>query len=193
MKTIYLLAAAMAATFALPASAQSPKLVMDEMKVPSDPGIEIYLRNKRPADMTSFRPERTLLFVHGATYPAHAAFDLALDLLHHRRYLFGRPLSIAASGRCRDYHFKLPLSFRRAAFSGAENQKPPPVTNGKEYAGYLATLQGIQIHGAACLLEARTAPGQQLLCRAHTLAVIVGRRISADNSANPSKGVGANF
>src|SRR5882762_8860448 len=79
MKTIYLLAAAMAATFALPASAQSPKLVMDEMKVPSDPGIEIYLRNKRPADMTSFRPEHTLLFVHGATYPAHAAFDLALD------------------------------------------------------------------------------------------------------------------
>jgi len=79
MKTIYLLAAAMAASFALPASAQSPKLVMDEMKVPSDPGIEIYVRNKRPADMTSFRPERTLLFVHGATYPAHAAFDLALD------------------------------------------------------------------------------------------------------------------
>jgi pimeloyl-ACP methyl ester carboxylesterase len=79
MKTIYLLAAAMAATFAIPASAQSPKLVMEETKVPSAPGIEIYVRNKRPADMTSFRPERTLLFVHGATYPAHAAFDLALD------------------------------------------------------------------------------------------------------------------
>jgi pimeloyl-ACP methyl ester carboxylesterase len=79
MKTIYLPAAAMAATFATQASAQSPKLVMEEMKVPSAPGIEIYVRNKRPADMTSFRPERTLLFVHGATYPAHAAFDLALD------------------------------------------------------------------------------------------------------------------
>jgi pimeloyl-ACP methyl ester carboxylesterase len=79
MKSIYLLAAAMAATFATQASAQSPKLVMEEMKVPSAPGIEIYVRNKRPADMTSFRPERTLLFVHGATYPAHAAFDLALD------------------------------------------------------------------------------------------------------------------
>ena len=36
-----------------------------------DPGIEIYVRNKRPADMTAFRPERTVLFVHGATYPAH--------------------------------------------------------------------------------------------------------------------------
>ena len=29
--------------------------------------------------MTAFRPERTVLFVHGATYPAHAAFDLQLD------------------------------------------------------------------------------------------------------------------
>ena len=28
--------------------------------------------------MTSFRPERTVLFVHGATYPAHTAFDLKL-------------------------------------------------------------------------------------------------------------------
>jgi len=37
------------------------------------------VRNKRPANMTTFRPERTVLFVHGATYPAHAAFDLKLD------------------------------------------------------------------------------------------------------------------
>ncbi len=44
-----------------------------------DPGIEIYVRNKRPADMASFRPERTLLFAHGATYPAHTTFDLKLD------------------------------------------------------------------------------------------------------------------
>jgi len=51
-----------------------------EMMVKSpDPGIEIYVRNKRPADMTSFRLERTLLYVHGATYPASTAFDLPLD------------------------------------------------------------------------------------------------------------------
>src|SRR4029079_14922484 len=30
------------------------------------------------SNMTAFRTERTLLFVHGATYPAHAAFDLKL-------------------------------------------------------------------------------------------------------------------
>ena len=44
-----------------------------------DPGIEIFVRNKRPADMDSFRPARTVLFVHGATYPAHTNFDLPLD------------------------------------------------------------------------------------------------------------------
>jgi pimeloyl-ACP methyl ester carboxylesterase len=50
------------------------------MMVPAvDPGIEIYVRNKRPAELNAFRPERTVLFVHGATYPAHAAFDLKLD------------------------------------------------------------------------------------------------------------------
>src|SRR4029079_3546736 len=43
-----------------------------------DAGIELFVRNKRPANMTAFRPERTVLFVHGATYPAHAAFDLKL-------------------------------------------------------------------------------------------------------------------
>jgi hypothetical protein len=40
-----------------------------------DPGIEIYVRNKRPAEMKSFRPERTILFVHGATYPAHTPYS----------------------------------------------------------------------------------------------------------------------
>jgi pimeloyl-ACP methyl ester carboxylesterase len=62
------------------ARAQSQSLVTEEMMVKSpDPGIEIFVRNKRPANMNSFRPERTVLFVHGATYPAHAAFDLKLD------------------------------------------------------------------------------------------------------------------
>jgi pimeloyl-ACP methyl ester carboxylesterase len=62
------------------AGAQSQPLVTEEMMVRSpDPGIEIFVRNKRPANMNSFRPERTVLFVHGATYPAHAAFDLKLD------------------------------------------------------------------------------------------------------------------
>ena len=44
-----------------------------------DPGIKLYVRNKRPESIKTFSPERTLLYVHGATYPSETAFDLALD------------------------------------------------------------------------------------------------------------------
>jgi pimeloyl-ACP methyl ester carboxylesterase len=53
-------------------------IITEEMMVPSEPGIDIFVRNKRPADLTAFRPERTVLFVHGSTYPAHTGFDIPL-------------------------------------------------------------------------------------------------------------------
>ena len=90
MRSAYLLAAAFTAAFATQAWTQSPKVVMEEMMVPSEPGIEIYVRNKRPADLSAFRPERTLLFVHGATYPAHTSFDLKLDGLSWMDYIAAR-------------------------------------------------------------------------------------------------------
>ena len=57
----------------------SAAIVMEEFKVPSDAGIQIYVRNKRPANMTQFSPAKTVIYVHGATYPASTAFDLQLD------------------------------------------------------------------------------------------------------------------
>ncbi|MBX9844488.1 MAG: alpha/beta hydrolase [Xanthobacteraceae bacterium] len=56
----------------------SAQIVTEEMMVPSEPGIEIYVRNKRPADLKAFTPEKTVLFVHGSTYPAHTGFDIPL-------------------------------------------------------------------------------------------------------------------
>ena len=56
----------------------------------SDAGIEIFVRNKRPADRQTFRPERTVLYVHGATYPASTAFDLKLDGLSWMEYIAAR-------------------------------------------------------------------------------------------------------
>src|SRR5712672_1098588 len=86
-----LILAAVAAIAATQVQAQTPKVVMEEMMVPSvDSGIEIYVRNKRPADMTAFRPERTVLYVHGATYPASTAFDLKLDGQSWMDYLAAR-------------------------------------------------------------------------------------------------------
>ena len=44
-----------------------------------DDGISLHLRNKRPAEYYSGKPEQTVLFIHGATFPGTATFDLALD------------------------------------------------------------------------------------------------------------------
>jgi pimeloyl-ACP methyl ester carboxylesterase len=57
----------------------TPAIAVDEMMVPaSDAGIEIFVRNKRPAAMRSFTPARTVVFVHGATNPASTGFDMPL-------------------------------------------------------------------------------------------------------------------
>jgi pimeloyl-ACP methyl ester carboxylesterase len=73
------------------AQAQAPRLVTEEMMVKSpDPVVEIYVRNKRPADLAAFRPERTVLYVHGATYPSETAFDLRLDGLSWMEYIATR-------------------------------------------------------------------------------------------------------
>jgi pimeloyl-ACP methyl ester carboxylesterase len=56
-----------------------PEIASREFMVASPrPGIEIYVRNKHLAGLARFGPSRTLLFVHGATYPASTSFDLAL-------------------------------------------------------------------------------------------------------------------
>ncbi len=50
---------------------------MQEFMVPaSDPGIQLYVRNKHPKGTQSFSADRVLVYVHGATYPAETAFDL---------------------------------------------------------------------------------------------------------------------
>src|ERR1700733_12321401 len=62
------------------ARAEPAGLVTEHAMVASpQPGEEIYVRNKHPAGMVHFRPDRTLVFVQGATYPASTSFDLELD------------------------------------------------------------------------------------------------------------------
>jgi pimeloyl-ACP methyl ester carboxylesterase len=62
------------------ALADEPKLETESYLIPSvDPGIQLYIRNKHPAGVTSFAGDRILLYVHGATYPSETAFDLPLN------------------------------------------------------------------------------------------------------------------
>src|SRR4029453_17298666 len=59
--------------------------------IPSaDPGIQLYIRNKRPADMTRFSGERTVLYVHGTTQASSTTFDLALDGVSWMDYIARR-------------------------------------------------------------------------------------------------------
>src|ERR1700678_3304315 len=62
-----------------PVNAQEPKLERSDTMIPSgDAGIELFVRNKHLAGHES-SPDKILLFVHGATYPAETAFALPIE------------------------------------------------------------------------------------------------------------------
>src|SRR5258708_37038332 len=74
------LACLVASTFASAgAQAKGPKLETTDTMIPSgDAGIQLFVRNKHPAGKEA-PPDKILLFVHGATYPAETAFDLPIE------------------------------------------------------------------------------------------------------------------
>lgn len=54
-------------------------VVTEEFFIPSDTeNLNLFVRNKRLKDHDTFRAEKAILFVAGATYPASTTFDLAL-------------------------------------------------------------------------------------------------------------------
>ena len=87
LKTIFLgsLFCFMGLGFAADPSAVS--IEMHEYRVASEPGIEIYVRNKHLKGQTKFSGAKTLIYVHGATYPSETAFDLSLDGLSWMEYI----------------------------------------------------------------------------------------------------------
>src|SRR3954447_27044641 len=79
---------ALAIALISPASADTPKLESESYQIPAaDPGIQLYIRNKHPAGVTSFVAEKVLLYVHGATSPSETAFDLPLNGLSMMDYI----------------------------------------------------------------------------------------------------------
>jgi len=64
----------------LPSGAAAAEVVTEDFFVPSEQqGLSLYLHNKHRDDYGEPRPERTVLFLHGASYPAHASFDLPVE------------------------------------------------------------------------------------------------------------------
>jgi len=67
------------------------KIEMNEYMVQSDtPGISLYVRNKHLAGVKKFTAEKTLLYVHGSTYPSETAFDLSLGGVSWMEYMAAR-------------------------------------------------------------------------------------------------------
>jgi pimeloyl-ACP methyl ester carboxylesterase len=95
MQHIKLIAVLTAAALSVPALLAScvaadmaPKLLTEEFMIEAaDPGTQLYVRNKRPADMNQFTSEKTLLFVHGITLPSEATFDFQIEGLSWMDYI----------------------------------------------------------------------------------------------------------
>jgi pimeloyl-ACP methyl ester carboxylesterase len=81
---------------ALPArAADRPPIVTEDAMVPApDAGLQLFVRNKHPADLTEFSAQRTVLFVHGATYPAETTFDLKLGGFSWMDYIAERGFDV---------------------------------------------------------------------------------------------------
>jgi pimeloyl-ACP methyl ester carboxylesterase len=61
------------------AIAREPKIESSDTMIPSgDAGVQLFVRNKHLAGRET-SPDKILLFVHGATYPAETAFDLPIE------------------------------------------------------------------------------------------------------------------
>jgi pimeloyl-ACP methyl ester carboxylesterase len=90
--TIQLLSGALLLALSMNLSAATdPPLTTEEFMVPAgDPGISLYVRNKRPQGVNTFADDRILLYVHGATYPSETAFDLQLNGLSWMDYIARR-------------------------------------------------------------------------------------------------------
>ena len=82
-------------TVADQAAAQPAGVAFEEVLIPGAlPNTQIYLRNKRGEAGGPARPERTILCVHGATYPASTAFDLPLSGVSWMDYMAGRGFDV---------------------------------------------------------------------------------------------------
>jgi pimeloyl-ACP methyl ester carboxylesterase len=128
----------------------SDPVVTAEAMVPSDPGISVYVRNKRLASLTTFTAAKTVLFVHGATYPSETSFDLPVGGTSWMDYIAKAGydvwlVDVRGYGR----------STRPAAMDQAPQANPP----------FATTEEAVRDVGAAVdyILQARTVPKLNLI------------------------------
>jgi pimeloyl-ACP methyl ester carboxylesterase len=114
-------------------------LVTEEFMVPSEgAGVRLYVRNKVPGSMERFSAEKTVLFVHGATYPAETTFDLQVGGFSWMEYIARQGydvylVDVRGYGR----------STRPPAMSRAPGDNPPFATTEEAAADVAAAVRFI--------------------------------------------------
>jgi pimeloyl-ACP methyl ester carboxylesterase len=110
--------------------------ITEEFMIPgADPGVQLYVRNKRLRSLATFKPDNIVLFVHGATYPAETSFDLQLDGLSWMDYIASRGydvylMDVRGYGR----------SSRPAEMDEPANRNPPIVRTSTAARDYEAAV-----------------------------------------------------
>jgi pimeloyl-ACP methyl ester carboxylesterase len=120
-------------------AAQPARLVTEEAMVASpQPGMKIYVRNKHLAGQKHFDAAHTLVFVHGATYPASTAFDLELNGMSWMDYIARRGFDV--------YLLDLPgygRSTRPASMDGPADAGQPVETTEQAVQDYAAVVDWV--------------------------------------------------
>jgi pimeloyl-ACP methyl ester carboxylesterase len=77
--------------------AHGTNLICEELRVrTSTPGIDLYVRNKRPVSLTRFTSERTIVMVHGATFSSGSLYDVPFNGMSFIDYLAGAGYDVYA-------------------------------------------------------------------------------------------------
>src|SRR5690554_2576550 len=90
-------------------------IITEDYRIASDtPGIELMVRNKRLSSSEYYSAEKTILLVHGATFPIESLFDIELDGFTFLDFLAGHGYDVYAvnvrgyGGSTRPPEMKLP-------------------------------------------------------------------------------------
>ena len=122
---MFFIAMVLATTATSATYAQDIKVVGEDIRVPHGDGVQIFVRNKRPEGVQTFKSDRIAIMMHGATYPG-TSFDLPLAGKSWMDYMAERGFDV--------YALDLPGYGRstRPAAMDLPPDKNPPLMRGTE-------------------------------------------------------------